>query len=69
MRAATFRRNALALPGADEAFFVPPYVGPKGWIGVRIVKGDTQEITELVTEAWRMTAPRRAVLAFDEDGG
>ena len=113
MRAATFRRNALALPGAEEietwetatfrvrgkifamfsdreraawiksthdqqaalvsmrpeAFFVPPYVGPKGWIGVRIAKGDAQEITELVTEAWRMTATRRAVAAFDEQGG
>jgi hypothetical protein len=50
-------------------FFVPPYVGPNGWIGARVSKADAQEIAELVTEGWRMTAPKRLVRAFDEDHG
>jgi hypothetical protein len=49
-----------------EAFFVPPYVGPKGWIGVRVARADTDEVRELLTEAWRMTAPKRLLHAFDE---
>jgi hypothetical protein len=49
-----------------ETFFVPPYVGPSGWVGVRIATVDTGEMRELVTEAWRMTAPKRLVASFDE---
>ena len=47
-------------------FFVPPYVGPSGWVGVRIRTVDRDELDELVTEAWRLTAPKRLVAAFDE---
>jgi hypothetical protein len=49
-----------------ETFFVPPYVGPSGWVGVRIRTVDRDELGELVTEAWRLTAPKRLVAAFDE---
>jgi hypothetical protein len=49
------------LVGADpERFFAPPYVGPKGWIGVRLDRGvDWEELEALVTESYRMTAPKR----------
>jgi len=49
-----------------DAFFVPPYVGPSGWVGAVLSKADGDEVRELVTEAWRMTATKRAVAAFDE---
>ena len=48
-----------------ETFFVPPYVGPSGWVGVVIRTVDPDEMRELLTEAWRLTAPKRAVAAFD----
>ena len=51
-----------------ETFFFPPYVGPSGWVGVRIATVDAGEMRELVTEAWRMTAPKRLVASFDETG-
>src|SRR4051812_39955244 len=49
------------LVGADpERFFVPPYVGPKGWVGVRLEDGpDWDEVASLVTRSYRMTAPKR----------
>ena len=50
-----------------ETFFVPPYVGPSGWIGVRFRSVNRDEMRELITEAWRMTAPKRLVTAFDEE--
>jgi hypothetical protein len=50
-------------------FFVPPYVGPSGWIGVRIATVDRDEMHELLIEAWRRTAPKRAVKAFDAEHG
>jgi hypothetical protein len=49
-----------------DTFYVPSYVGQHGWVGVRISKADREELRELVTEAWRLTAPKRLVNAFDE---
>jgi hypothetical protein len=52
-----------------DTYFVPPYVGPSGWVGVHARTADRNEIGELLVEAWRLTAPKRLVKAFDEDGG
>jgi hypothetical protein len=49
-----------------EAFFVPPYVGPSGWVGARVARVERDEMRELLIEAWRMTAPKRSVRTFDE---
>jgi hypothetical protein len=41
-------------------FFVPPYVGPRGWIGVRIDRRPRWRLIEtLVREAHAHVAPRR----------
>ena len=50
-----------ALVGDDPTrFFVPPYVGTKGWIGVVLgIEQDWDEIEELIEESYRMTAPKR----------
>lgn len=50
-------------------YFHPAYVGPSGWVGVRYGKADRAEIEELLIEAWRMTAPKRLVAAFDDGTG
>jgi predicted DNA-binding protein (MmcQ/YjbR family) len=49
------------LVGADAArFFVPPYVGHKGWIGVHLDRRvKWAEIAGLVKRSYRMTAPKR----------
>ena len=49
------------LIGADpQRFFRPPYVGHKGWIGVRLDAGvDWAELETLVQRSWRLTAPKR----------
>ena len=51
------------------AYFAPPYVGPKGWIGAVIAAADGGEVRELIVEAWRLTAPKRLVKTFDEGTG
>jgi predicted DNA-binding protein (MmcQ/YjbR family) len=53
--------SQMVLVGADpERFFVPPYVGHKGWIGVRLDrKPDWDEVAVIVRRSYRMTAPRR----------
>jgi hypothetical protein len=58
------QRSLIAMN--PDAFFVPSYVGSKGWIGVVVSKAERGEVEELLTEAWRLTAPKRLVAAFDE---
>ena len=49
-------------------FFVPPYVGHRGWLGVRLdVPTDWDEIADLVSDAWRLVAPKRLAQAFDRE--
>jgi hypothetical protein len=52
---------------APERFFVPPYVGHRGWLGVRldVDEVDWDEIAELVEDAYRMIAPKRLIAALD----
>ncbi|MBY8877789.1 MmcQ/YjbR family DNA-binding protein [Actinacidiphila acidipaludis] len=58
------------LMAADpETFSSAPYVGRFGWVRVALARADAGELAELLTEAWRRTAPKRAVKAFDGAGG
>ncbi len=58
------------LVGADpERFFVPPYVGRNGWIGVRLdVAPDWDEIAGFILESYRMTAPKRLTKVLGQGG-
>ena len=43
-------------------FFVPKYVGPKGWVGVRLdlrKAPDWDEMAEMIAESYCLTAPKR----------
>jgi hypothetical protein len=49
-------------------FFVPPYVGGRGWLGVRLdVKVDWQEVASIVEDAYRCIAPAKLVAQLDAD--
>jgi hypothetical protein len=51
--------QGMLVDAAPDRFFVPPYVGPKGWIGVRIDREvDWEEVADLIAESYRLTAPR-----------
>ncbi|MBW6401027.1 MmcQ/YjbR family DNA-binding protein [Roseomonas sp. HJA6] len=51
-----------------DRFFRPPYVGPKGWIGL-VLSGrvDWDEVAALVERSWRMTAPKRVSATLAKD--
>jgi len=51
-----------------ELFFVPPYVGPSGWVGLRLDrKADWNIVAEVLERAYRLVAPKRLVATLDED--
>jgi predicted DNA-binding protein (MmcQ/YjbR family) len=53
--------SQMVLVGADpKRFFVPPYVGHKGWVGMRLDDNpDWDEVIELVKRSYRLIAPKR----------
>jgi hypothetical protein len=66
-----------AAPGVQEEliaenggrFFRPPYVGHRGWLGVRIdLDPDWAEIDEIVRDAYRCVAPKTLIARLDGAG-
>ncbi len=53
--------NQAHLVGADpRRFFVPPYFGHKGWVGLWLDRGvDWREVAVVVARSYRLTAPKR----------
>jgi predicted DNA-binding protein (MmcQ/YjbR family) len=47
-------------------FYRPKYLGPSGWVGVRLdADTDWDEIRELLIQGYRLVAPKRALKQID----
>jgi predicted DNA-binding protein (MmcQ/YjbR family) len=64
-----------APPGAQDVlvrsdparYFVPPYVGHHGWVGVYLDgELDWALIADMIDDSYRMTAPKRLVAQIDQ---
>ena len=52
----------MLLEADAERFFVPPYVGHRGWLGVRLDRGiDWDELTGIIEDAYAEVAPAKLV--------
>jgi len=53
--------SQAVLVGADpERFLVPPHVGPRGWVGMRLDRRpDWTEAAALVRRSYGLVAPKR----------
>lgn len=53
---------------APDKFFVPPYVGPSGWVGVYLSGRtvDWKELADLIRDSYRLTAPKKLLKQLDE---
>lgn len=57
----------LMVGSAPDRFFVPPYVGPSGWVGVWLDGAvEWGELADLLRDAYRLVAPKRLVAQLDE---
>ena len=65
-----------AFPGVQEElvdtepdrFFRPPYVGPSGWVGVRLDRDvDWDEVDAILHDAYRKVAPKTLVKQLDAE--
>ena len=58
--------QGMLVESDPERFFVPPYVGHRGWLGVRLdVDGDWDEVADVVEDAYRVIAPKKLVVELD----
>ena len=52
---------------APDQYFVPPYVGPSGWIGIYLDANVVwAEVDELLRDSYRLIAPKTLVKQLDE---
>jgi hypothetical protein len=53
--------QGVLVEAAPERFFVPPYVGKNGWIGLWMDTDavDWEELTALARDSYRLTAPKK----------
>ena len=58
------------IAAAPERYFKPPYVGGRGWVGVRLDgEVDWAEVTEVCEDAYRAVAPLRLIDVLAGAGG
>ena len=54
------------IAAAPERFFRPPYVGHRGWVGMRIDHDpDWDEVAEVLRDAYRQVAPPALLAQLD----
>ncbi len=53
--------NQLLAQTQPERFYLPAYIGSRGWVALRLDRGeiDWEEVRELLQESYRRTAPKR----------
>jgi hypothetical protein len=53
--------NVALSKSNPERYFLPAYIGPRGWVALRLDVGnvDWEEVGELVADSYRRIAPKR----------
>jgi predicted DNA-binding protein (MmcQ/YjbR family) len=53
--------NTALVAGNPARFYLPAYVGSRGWVALRLDAGeiDWDEVAELVTGSYRLIAPKK----------
>ena len=65
----TDREQQADLLGAfPDAISSAPYVGRFGWVSVRLDAIDPSIVQDVIVSAWRRTAPKSVVAAYDKAG-
>lgn len=58
--------QGLLVDTEPDRYFAPPYVGPSGWIGLRLdIDVDWDEVEAVVIDAYRSVAGKRQLAELD----
>ncbi|WOK36912.1 phosphoribosylglycinamide formyltransferase [Sphingomonas sp. C3-2] len=58
--------QAMLIDADPDIYYKPPYLGPSGWVGMRLDGGDVDwaHVEERLTASWRMVAPKKLAAFF-----
>lgn len=51
--------QTVLIESDPEAFFRPPYVGVRGWVGIELDRISDEDLSFHIHVAWEMVAPKR----------
>lgn len=61
--------QSLMVRAEPDRYFVPPYVGPSGWVGVWLDRDpDWAEVGDLMCDSYRLIAPKKLQAVLDQGG-
>jgi predicted DNA-binding protein (MmcQ/YjbR family) len=60
--------NATMITIDPRRFYLPAYIGPRGWVGLRldVDKVDWDEVADFVRDSYRLVAPQRLVAVLNQ---
>ena len=59
--------NTRLIAADSDKFYLPAYIGARGWVGLRLDRGDVDwdEVRELLTHSYLQTAPKRLAVLVE----
>lgn len=53
--------QAMLIEADPDLYYKPPYLGPSGWVAMRVVGDDVDwdRVADRIAASWEMVAPRR----------
>lgn len=58
----------MLIQSDGDTFYRPPYVGPRGWVGINLDgEVDWEELADLLKEAYRHVAPPKYLRALSDE--
>ena len=67
---ASLGENVDRVAGNPERFYMPAYIGPRGWFGLRLDRDavDWLEVQNVVELSYRLVAPKTLTMILDGGG-
>lgn len=67
VKASGIEEQAMLIDRDPDLYYRPAYLGPSGWIGIRLDQGsnDWEHIADWLRKSWRVSAPKRLTRMMD----
>jgi hypothetical protein len=61
LKTSGFEEQGVLVEMDPDLYFVPPYLGPSGWVGMRLngAAAEWDRVADRIAASWAMVAPRR----------
>jgi hypothetical protein len=61
LKTSGLEEQEMLIESDPDLYYRPPYIGPSGWIGLRLDLGepDWEHVGDRIAQSWELAAPRR----------